>query len=167
MTIPTATGRRDDRDGEWVVFTRTFDASMDVVWAAVTEPERLERWIGTWTGDPRSGTVTFTMTAEGEDVPPEPYDIEECEPPRRLRLSTTDDDGTTWRLRMELSEADGVTTLDFAQQLTDPELAAHVGPGWDYYLDRLVAAVDGADPARIDFEAYYPNLSDHYRALLG
>ena len=36
----------------YVVFERTFRAPIDDVWAAVTEPERLERWIGTWTGDP-------------------------------------------------------------------------------------------------------------------
>ena len=36
--------------------TRTFHAPIDDVWAAVTEPERLARWLGTWTGDPATGT---------------------------------------------------------------------------------------------------------------
>ncbi|MDQ4052855.1 MAG: polyketide cyclase, partial [Actinomycetota bacterium] len=48
---PAATGRREERGGAgYVVYTRTFRAPIDDVWAAVTEPARLERWIGTWTG---------------------------------------------------------------------------------------------------------------------
>ena len=33
-----------------VVIERTFHAPATDVWAAVTEPERLVRWIGTWSG---------------------------------------------------------------------------------------------------------------------
>ena len=44
-------------------------------------------------------------------------------------------------------------------------MAAGVGPGWEYYLDRLVAAETGADVAAIDFDDYYPAQSDHYRAM--
>lgn len=161
---PRATGRTD-RDG-WLVFTRTFAAPIEDVWAAVTEPDRLARWIGTWTGDPDSGSVAFTMTAEGDDAPVETYRIEACHPPHLLLVTTIDEDGGTWRLRLALSEADGTTSLDFAQHLTDPGLAAHVGPGWDYYLDRLVAAESGGDVASVEFGDYYPALSDHYRALL-
>ncbi len=47
----TPTGRREIRDGvSYVVLERTFDAPVDAVWAAITEPVRLERWIGTWQG---------------------------------------------------------------------------------------------------------------------
>ena len=45
-----------------LVQTRTFAAPIEDVWAAITEPERLARWIGTWTGDPASGRVRFAMT---------------------------------------------------------------------------------------------------------
>ena len=55
-------GRREVRDGtSYVVLRRTFHAPVEDVWAAVTEPERLARWIGTWTGDPASGEVAFRM----------------------------------------------------------------------------------------------------------
>ena len=58
-TPPTAraTGHREDRDGTpYVVFERTFAAPIADVWAAVTESDRLVRWIGRWTGDPASGS---------------------------------------------------------------------------------------------------------------
>jgi uncharacterized protein YndB with AHSA1/START domain len=160
---PVATGRKDHEDPGWVVFTRTFRAPVEDVWTAVTDPDALSRWIGTWTGDPAEGQVSFTMTAEGDDVAPEPCLVEECRPPVLLRLRLGND---AWTVRLELSEADGVTTLDFAQRLTDPGLGASVGPGWDYYLDRLVAAAAGDDVAAVDFDTYYPALSEHYRDLL-
>lgn len=163
------TGRHDDRDGTpYLVFARTFTAPVDDVWAAVTEPGRLERWIGTWAGDPLSGSVAFRMTAEGDDVPEETIWIDECERPTRLvmRSVTPDDPQTLWRWEIVLSEAAGVTTLSFAQQVTNPDVAESVGPGWDYYLDRLVAAEAGGDLAAIDFGDYYPAFAAHYRAEL-
>jgi len=165
-TAPAATGHRQTRNGaEYVVFTRTFRAPIEAVWAAVTEPGRLERWIGTWTGDPASGEVSFRMTAEGEDVPAETYYIDVCDEPRRLvtRSWSADDPETVWRLELDLAEADGVTTLTFAQAMDDPKMAENVGPGWDYYLDRLVAAEDGGDVTAISFDDYYPGFADHYR----
>ena len=88
-STPRATGRREDRDGTaYLVFERTFRAPVEDVWAAVTAPERLERWIGTWTGDPASGSVAFRMTAEGEGAPEEEMVIRECDPPRRLAVTS-------------------------------------------------------------------------------
>ena len=56
MTQPT--GRIEIVDGvHRLVIERTFDAAIDDAWAAVTEPERMARWIGTWTGDPATKRV--------------------------------------------------------------------------------------------------------------
>jgi uncharacterized protein YndB with AHSA1/START domain len=161
----TMTGRRDEREPEWIVLPRTFRAPLDQVWKAVTEPERLERWIGTWSGDPAEGRVSFRMTAEGEDVPASDYVITACRPPEHLGLEA-DAAGMRWELRLDLAEADGVTTLLFAQRMTDPEMASSVGPGWEYYLDRLVAAETGGDVTGIAWDDYYPALADDYRALV-
>ncbi|KRB73244.1 polyketide cyclase [Nocardioides sp. Root190] len=169
---PVATGRRHvEDDRAFVQFERTFRAPVEDVWAAVTEPDRLARWIGTWTGDPAAGEVLFQMTFEGDDVPEELFTIDECAPPYRLRITTsmpTDGDAPdSWRLHLDLSEADGVTMLRFAQDVPDPTMAESVGPGWDYYLDRMQVAEAGGDPATADFDDYYPALSEHYRAEFG
>ncbi len=178
MSTTTPLGRRETRDGAGhLVFHRTFAAPLDDVWAACTEPARMQRWIGTWTGDPASGEVAFRMTAEGEDVPEEVYLVEVCEPPRRLVVRSRDaaafsEDGSgpriAWQHVLELDEADGVTTLTFTQVVPDGpvggDVVASVGPGWDYYLDRLAAAFAGADPAAIAFEPYLER-SEHYRGL--
>lgn len=134
-------------DGEHVlVLTRTFAAPLEDVWASVTEPERLARWIGSWTGDPASGSVEFRMLFEGEDPAPEVMEIRLCEPPRRLHLTSRNGDDV-WPLELELDHADGVTTLTFRQRGVTRELVGDVGPGWDYYLDRLVDASHGVDPS--------------------
>jgi len=165
------TGSRERRDGgDFVVLTRQFRAPVTEVWAAVTEPERLERWVGTWTGDPSTGQVAFRMTAEGEDAPEEIQTIEACEPPRRLvtRSRTPGPDGTgevDWVLELDLSEVDGVSTLTFAQRVDDAEMASSIGPGWEYYLDRLVAAENGRDVEAVSWDDYYPAQSAHYRSL--
>jgi len=171
-TPPTAraTGHCEDRDGTaYVVFVRTFAAPIADVWAAVTESDRLVRWIGRWTGDPASGSVTFFMTAESPDAPAETILIDECTEPSRLvmRSARPDDKSEVWSWQLDLSEADGVTTLAFAQEVVNVDLAESVGPGWDYYLDRMVVAEAGGDPGVIDFDAYYPGFAAYYRAELG
>jgi len=143
--------------------TRTFHAPIDDVWAAITEPERVARWLGTWSGDPATGTVLFAMTFEGQQPPGDEMEIRECEPPRRLAV-TSQVGEQRWYLDVDLTEADGVTTLAFSQPDVDPEDALSVGPGWEFYLDRLVAAETGGDLTAIDFERdYYPAMADHYR----
>ena len=161
------TGVIERRDGQHVlVQTREFRAPIEDVWAAVTEPERLARWIGTWTGDPTSGSVSFRMTFEGQEDG-DPMVIRVCEPPHRLHL-TTQVGEEQWLLELDLTHADGVTTLTFAQPGVTAEQVGAVGPGWDYYLDRLVDVETGADPALRDFERdYYPATSEHYAAQFG
>ena len=161
----TPTGRIDrDGDRHTLVIIRTFHAPIEDVWASVTEPERLERWIGTYAGDPTSGEVMFRMTAEDENASAEAMKIRECEPPRRLAL-TSHVGEESWFLELDLTEADGVTTLTFSQPDINPQAAESVGPGWEYYLDRLVAAETGGDVAAIDWDRdYYPAMQEHYRA---
>ena len=162
MSAPT--GRIEIRDGQHVlVQTRTLRAPIEDVWAAVTEPDRLARWIGTWEGDPTSGRVHFRMLFEGEH-PGETMTIRVCEPPRRLHVTSHVGD-EMWLLDLDLVHADGVTTFTLTQPGVTVEQASGVGPGWDYYLDRLVDAETGADPAQRDFERVYsPATSAHYTA---
>jgi uncharacterized protein YndB with AHSA1/START domain len=161
MTKPT--GRLERIDGRLtLVLTRTFDAPIEDVWAAITEPERLARWIGMWSGDPESGSVLFAMTAEGQEPPGDAMEIRECTPPRRLAV-TSQVGEQRWYLDVDLSEADGVTTLAFSQPDIHPEDSLSVGPGWEFYHDRLVAVETGGDLAAIDFDRdYYPAMAEHY-----
>ena len=163
MTSPTPTGTiGDGPNGRELQIVRRFPDEIAVVWDAMTDPDQLERWIGRWEGNPRTGRVTFFMTAEG-DVQPSEYAIVECEPPRRFAGNTRVGEDI-WHLRFELSEDDGVTTLLFAQLLGADDLGS-IGPGWEYYLDRLSRVLDDADAADIDWDDYYPAQREYYEHL--
>src|SRR5690349_10020790 len=120
---------------------RTFDAPIEDVWAAITEPERLARWLGTWRGDPTEGRVMWQMGFE-EGAKEHQLDIRECRPPNRLAVTTYDGE-QPWYLEVDLSETKGVTTLSFSQPGVDHDDLPAVGAGWEYYLDRLVAVETG------------------------
>ncbi|UDY36038.1 SRPBCC family protein [Dermatobacter hominis] len=155
MTISTPLGTvvRDD-EGLRLEFVRTFPDPIERVWAAVTDPDELGTWFGTWRGDPSTGTVEL-CSIEG-DGSYEPTPIVECDPPRKLAVVVSSPEGA-WPLSVELSESDGVTTLVFVHRLAEPYDATSVGPGWQYYLDRLDAVLRGTEmPGMEDWPEYEP-----------
>ena len=149
------------RDGGAVhlVFERVLDAPVARVWAAVTDPDLLERWFGRWSGDPATGEVAVLMTAEGQSEP-EPVTVTACEAPTRLTV-VLQGPGGAWPLDLLLTEDADATRLRFTHRLSEPYDAASTGPGWQYYLDRL-AAVVGGTPLPEDFDDYVPGLADAY-----
>ena len=108
------------------------------------------------------------MNAEGDDVKPETSrSTPATPPPARAHLDTSWARGTSGTSCSSSTEHGGTTTLTFSQSVPDAEMAAGIGPGWEYYLDRLVAAETGADVAAIDFATTTRGQSDHYRAMFG
>ncbi|MGW5051321.1 SRPBCC family protein [Actinokineospora sp. NPDC004072] len=155
----TPTGRLHGTD---LLLTRSFRAPAEDVWASVTEPERTARWFGAWTGEARAGGTIEVQLGFEDGAPWCAARIEACEPPRRLALSMSDEAGD-WRLEVLLAEAGGVTELTLVHHLEDVGSVGEVGPGWEYYLDLLVAARDGTP--RPSFDDYYPALKPHFEAL--
>lgn len=178
-----------------VVFSRWLPQSRAQGWAAVTDPVRTARWIGPWTGDPSTGTVELMMTAE-EGSPVSTVEILRCEAPGlvivatggwRLTVRIDDDDDPADIGRTVLPTHVGASTptgadaspapdpethpavrISLEHHIDDAESAASIGPGWDYYLDRLVEAEAGRDADALRFSPdYFPALAAHYRALLG
>jgi uncharacterized protein YndB with AHSA1/START domain len=149
-------------DGRDLVLTRTFRSRIEDVWASITESERTGRWFATWTGEPGPGKVIrYKMTFE-EGAQEADMRIDACEPPHHLAVSSEDEYGL-WRLDARLEEADGVTTLTFTHHLDEKADPAEVGPGWEYYLDNLVAA--HTDTPHPDFDDYYPSMKPYYESL--
>lgn len=85
--------------------------------------------------------------------------IEACDPPKRLAVSAIDESGT-WRMELLLAEANGSTELRLVHHLDTEDGLGEVGPGWEYYLDMLVAARD--DSPRPDFDDYYPAMRSYF-----
>lgn len=155
---PTGRVERTPR-GRELIITRSFRADIEDVWESVTASESTARWIGSWSGEPGPGKVVqFKMLFEGGDHE-SPALIERCEAPHHLAVSLKDQQGE-WRLDLTLKQQGGTTELTFVQQLTSDQSAGEIGPGWEYYLDRLVAAHAGA--AMPEFDEYYPAQKGHY-----
>ncbi len=147
-----------------LLLNRTFRAPIDDVWASVTESARTERWIGGWSGEAGVGrTVAFQMTAE-EGAPSQDVLIDECEAPKRLVVEFMQGD-ETWRISLDLTEADSVTTLRFTMRLPEGHDVSDTGPGWEYYLDRLVA--DRLGESMPGWDDYYPAQKAYYQAAIG
>ncbi len=150
--------------GSDLVLSRTFRASAEDVWASLTEPERTARWFGPWKGDAAPGRTIQVQMAFEEQTPWIDLHIDVCEPPRRLALSMTDDFGT-WRVELLLSETAGSTELRFVHHLSTEDGLGDVGPGWEYYLDMLVAAREGSPTP--DFDDYYPAMKPYFDEQAG
>ncbi|TDE19579.1 SRPBCC family protein [Actinomadura sp. 6K520] len=160
---PTPTGRLIAvATGTDLEMTREFKAPIEDVWASITEPDRTARWFAHWTGEGRPGAKVRLKLVLEEGQPESDMTIIACEPPRRLEVETVDEYGR-WHLEARLAEAGGVTTLTFLHHLEPDTDAATTGPGWEYYLDRLVASMTGA-PAP-SFDDYYPAQAEYYKGL--
>ena len=152
-----ATGRVSGKD---LIVTRTFKAPIADVWESVTKSERTERWYGKWQGEPGTGkTIQIMMTAEGGGTWKDAV-INRCEAPHHLEITSSGPYGS--HLELRLSERDGVTELVFTHHLKNLDGVADFGPGWEWYLDRLVADREGA-PMPV-WDDYYPAQKAHYAA---
>jgi uncharacterized protein YndB with AHSA1/START domain len=109
-----------------VLIRRSYDAEIEDVWDAITDPDRMKRWFLPVSGDLRAGG-TFQLEGNAGG------DILSCEPPRLLRVTfgapnsivelrlTSDGDATVLELEHTVPKA-------MAQSVAG---ALYVGPGWD------------------------------------
>lgn len=153
---------RKTAEGRDLVLTRTFRADIDDVWASITESDRTARWFASWSGEPGAGnSIRYRLVFE-EGAPESTMQIDVCDPPHHLAVSAVDNWGS-WRLEARLTQDGDVTTLTFVHHLDDAVDVSSVGPGWEYYLDQLVASRAGDDLP--NFDDYYPHQAEYYREL--
>jgi uncharacterized protein YndB with AHSA1/START domain len=93
------------------VFTRSYATTVDDLWDACTNPERLSRWYTTVTGDMRVGG-TFEQVNMGSGT------IVECDAPRHLRLSLGSNGADEIELRLSPGTEDGTATLELQHATT-------------------------------------------------
>ncbi len=142
-------------DARVAVFRRTYDAAVEDVWDACTNPERLRRWYAPVSGDLRlGGSFEQALMASGVIVA--------CEPPRHLTVSlgggadeielTLTSDGEE-RTILELQHATTIDRHDIDGQSFDAVFC--MGGG---YYPRFVALeqhlrgtlADDHDPMRVN-----------------
>jgi uncharacterized protein YndB with AHSA1/START domain len=121
MTTGTTTYREPDPDlrrreiaaGEArvAVFTRSYATTLEDLWDACTNPERLRRWYAPVTGDLRLGG-TFEQVNMGSGT------IAVCDPPHLLRLTLGSGGADEIELRLAPGPEDGTTTLELQHATT-------------------------------------------------
>lgn len=140
--------------GRSLLLRRVYDAEVEDVWSACTDPDRLARWLAPVEGDLRlGGSFQLTGNAGGE--------ILRCEEPRLLkvtwalgpgmvtevevRLAPDDAGGTVF----ELEHASPAEVVDELVRTYGPGGTIGIGGGWDLALlglDRLLGGEE-LDPA--------------------
>ena len=156
---PQPTGRLRGND---LVLSRRFRASLEDVWTSITDPTSTARWFGRWEGTPGVGNEIRVQMGFEDGQPWLTKKIEACEAPRRLVLDSV---GSAFTSRLELAlkaTADGCE-LEFIHHGIDRARVGDVGPGWEYYLDALVAS--RSDAPRPEFDAYYPAQKAYFMGL--
>lgn len=160
MTVTTPLGEViRDAEGVRLEFERTFPDPVERVWAAITDPDELAKWYGTWRGDPSTGRIELrSMEGDGTFKSTE---VVECDRPHKVALVLPTPYGP-WPVSITLSESDGITTLVFVHRLAEPYDAGSIGPGWHFYLDRLAAAINGDTMPEFDDWSSYEPLGTSY-----
>lgn len=131
----------DDKRGA-VRVENVYDTDIADLWSAVTDPERLARWIATVEGDLRVGAdihARFTSTWEG------PIRIDECEAPHHLvvRLDPGTDDETV--IEAVLTTRGDQTHLAVEERGLPLDVLDKHGAGWQAHIEDLARALDGKD----------------------
>jgi uncharacterized protein YndB with AHSA1/START domain len=167
MTSNASAGNRilsSLRSAEGTGIVRTedrYDADIDDLWSALTDRERLARWIAEVEGDLRVGgefRARFTSTWEGTGR------VEVCEPPRRLLVVTKQTNETDEQTIEATLTADGDQTILVIEERGLPvgHLAGY-GAGWQVHLEDLGAHIAVRD--RCEFKARWDELTPAYEAL--
>lgn len=150
--------RIDERRGA-VRVEDVYDTDIDDLWSAITEPERLARWIATVEGELRLGGTLharFTSTWEG------PGRIDVCDAPHHLVL--TMEPGTDEEAVIEavLTAEGGRTRLVVEERGLPLDVLYKHGAGWQAHIEDLGRYLAGGES---NWKARWTELSPAYESL--
>lgn len=110
-----------------VLLRRGYDAPIGDVWEAVTQPDRIRRWLMPISGELRvGGSFQLEGNAGGE--------ILACEPPRLLKVTFGDPNSIVQVRLTPQGDSDTVLELEHTVPIEIAQSGAgalYAGPGWD------------------------------------
>jgi uncharacterized protein YndB with AHSA1/START domain len=169
MSSRTGSGTRllatlGQADGKGVVHLEDhYDTDVDDLWSALTQPDRLGRWLGEFEGDLRVGgefrARFFASGWEGTGR------VEACDPPHSLRVVTLGTDETDEQTTEATLAPAGDRTLLVVEQRGMPvEHLAGYGAGNQIHLEDLAAHLAGGP--RVQAAARWAELQPYYEQRL-
>lgn len=144
-----------------VHFDRTYDFPPSDVWSALTDPDRLARWLGSVTGDLRTDGRYLLDFGDGDEAKGR---IVACEKPTRLAVTWEFPGEGTTQLEATLTAVDGGTRLTLTHTNLRRGDLLQYGPGWHTFLDHLGVVLAGDEPS--GWQARYEDLRPRYAAQL-
>lgn len=148
-----------DADGV-LRFERRYDATVEEVWSALTDPDQLARWFFRQTIEPRVGGATVFHWGDNRSE----GTVLEYEPPKTLAYEWGGEDGQPWRVRWQLTPDGDGTMLVFQHFLPDAVRDGSLAPGWHWHLDRLDGHLGGEfpPPEPVDSDEHFEELQAYY-----
>jgi uncharacterized protein YndB with AHSA1/START domain len=165
-------GSLQSADGVGIVrIEERYDSTIDDLWSALTDPDRLARWHGKVEGNLRPGGA-FSVYVEADDVMSAGR-VEACEPPRRLLVTTRETDESYQKgqgvppfdevIEVTLT-TDGDQTILIAEVKGIPlNVLAAYGVGWQIHAENLAAYLAGRE--RGDTQARWHELVPAYQRV--
>jgi uncharacterized protein YndB with AHSA1/START domain len=133
--IEVESSLHSDHDRGVVRMRARYEADVDDLWSALTEPARLARWYGKVEGNLRSGgEYTAFIPMSGWDGHGR---IEECDPPRRLRVTTWEEVGNEQVVTAELAADGQGSLLEIEVRGTPLDVVWAYGAGWQMHAEHL------------------------------
>ncbi len=149
-------------DGVRLRITRRLAAAPEEVWAALTERDALEAWLGRMRYEPRVGSPLTLDFGSGVEIYGE---ILAFEPPHLFSFTWSPFEGGERAsvVHIELRADGPVTTLVLTHSRQAVAMARTTAAGWHAHLDLLIGLVDGDLP---DWDDVYPPARDAYAPLV-
>jgi len=165
-------GTLGSADGKGVVrIEDRYDTDIQDLWSAITDPDRVARWHGQVEGNLRPGGE-FRLYVHDSGVEATGR-VEECEPPRRLAVTTRETDESYRKgqgappfdqaIEATLTPDGDKTVLVIEVQGMPLDKIAFYGAGWQIHAESLAAHIAGRESG--DTEARWGELVSPYQEL--
>lgn len=144
-------------------YERRYDAPPEEVWAALTEPGSIRRWLlATAVVEPRAGGAFALDWTGGEHAEGE---VRVWEPPRVLEVDWIEPDVRSV-LRIEISPAESGSLLVLDHRGVPESAVIGMGAGWHAHLELLGELVEGGDPTEDSWRPRFESLRPEYERLI-
>jgi uncharacterized protein YndB with AHSA1/START domain len=121
-----------------------YDTDVDDLWSALTEPDRLARWLATVDGDLRvGGTIRARFTSSWDG----PGRIDVCEPPARLLVTMEPGAPDETVIEAVLTPMGERTRLVIEERGLPLDAVAAHGAGWQAHVENLAQHLGGVELA--------------------
>jgi uncharacterized protein YndB with AHSA1/START domain len=137
-----------------------YDTEIADLWSAITDPERLARWIAHVDGDLQPGgafQAAFSSGWEGAGR------VDVCDAPHRLKVTLSPGQADQTEIEVELIPDGQMTRLVMEERGISRDEAAGYGAGWQTHLEDLATWLAGRE--RGTWQDRMVELSPAYKAL--